>query len=109
MAKKTIINWAFKSLPKSNISESTLKVLEAENALKMRSSRIGRNLPKHRKLINSMKLKSLNETNPEWNIQSDYFNLRYVASLILFRMILESLTTFRISKLILKSYVRKAN
>lgn len=32
MVKKTIINWAFKSLPKSNISESTLKVLEAENA-----------------------------------------------------------------------------
>lgn len=32
MAKKTIINWAFKSLPKSNISESTLKVLETENA-----------------------------------------------------------------------------
>ena len=30
MAKKTIINWAFKSLPKTNISESMIKVLEAE-------------------------------------------------------------------------------
>lgn len=30
MAKKTILNWAFKSLPKTGISDSMLKVIEAE-------------------------------------------------------------------------------
>ena len=30
MAKKTILNWAFKSLPKTGISEDLLKVLESE-------------------------------------------------------------------------------
>ncbi|MCL1932245.1 MAG: recombinase RecT [Candidatus Azobacteroides sp.] len=30
MAKKTIINWAFKSLPKTGISESMLKVIETD-------------------------------------------------------------------------------
>ena len=33
MAKKTIINWAFKSLPKTGISESMLKVIEIDSQL----------------------------------------------------------------------------
>lgn len=33
MAKKTIINWAFKSLPKTGISDSMLKVIEVESQL----------------------------------------------------------------------------
>lgn len=33
MAKKTIINWAFKSLPKTGISEDMIKAIEADNEI----------------------------------------------------------------------------
>ena len=33
MARKTIVNWAFKFLPKTGISDSMIKVLETESQL----------------------------------------------------------------------------